>query len=52
VANYLDYDWDYIVSLQSILLGLGISSLIGLVFGLYPAIKTSKIEPIAALRYE
>jgi len=52
VANYLEYDWDFIVSVQSILLGLGISSLIGLVFGLYPAIKTSKIEPIAALRYE
>jgi len=52
VANFLDYDWDFIVSFQSIFLGLGVSSLIGIVFGLYPALKTSKIDPIDALRYE
>ncbi len=51
-ANFLGYDWAFVVSLLSIILAVGVSMLVGLVFGLYPARKASKLEPVEALRYE
>lgn len=52
VAHYLGYDWSFKVSIISILLGVGVSASIGIVFGLYPARKASLLEPVEALRYE
>ncbi len=48
----LGYDWEFLVPLSSIGIGFGVSFVIGIVFGLYPAIKASRVSPMEALRYE
>jgi putative ABC transport system permease protein len=46
------FDFPAAAPLWSVILGFGISSAIGLTFGLWPAVKAAKQDPIEALRYE
>jgi len=40
------------VPMWAILLGVGVSMSVGLFFGMYPAVKASRLDPVEALRYE
>ena len=52
VIQYLQYTWPFLVSWQSIVVSAGVSVAIGIIFGLYPASRASRISPMEALRYE
>ena len=40
------------VPVQWVLLGLTFCSLVGITFGMLPAVRASRLNPIEALRYE
>lgn len=48
----LGYEWQFLVPLQSVIIGFSISFIIGIAFGVYPAFKASMVSPMEALRYE
>ncbi|NIP30175.1 MAG: FtsX-like permease family protein [Candidatus Dadabacteria bacterium] len=50
-ANYIT-NWPTQISIVSILIAFFFAAFVGIIFGIYPAKKASKLNPIDALRYE
>ncbi len=55
-VDLLDQDWAAVVSplipINLLLIAVGVSIIVGLMAGLLPAIKASRLDPVDALRYE
>ena len=51
-ARFRDRTIPSIVAPESVVLAFGVSAMVGLFFGIYPAMRASRLNPIQALRYE
>jgi putative ABC transport system permease protein len=52
LAQVVGLNWTFTFPIMGAFLGIGVSSLIGLVFGIYPARQAARKSPMEALRYE
>lgn len=50
IGNYIVDDFEFVLSLKNMFLGFSVSTLIGLIAGILPAISAAKLDPVEAIR--
>ena len=52
IAQNFNFAWSFIVPIYGIILSVSMSMIIGVIFGVFPALSASKLNPIEALNKE
>ncbi len=52
LSEYFGMNWKFTFPVGAAILGVSVSATVGLIFGLYPARKAARKDPVEALQYE